>query len=176
MIFQKQKNNCSETKCREYLLQIANGNETALEELYNGLGYSLFLFAFDYCKNKETAENIVQTTFVKIISGIDHYKEQGYAKTWIFSIAKNLCFDALANKKDLPETIETGSVMDHTAIEVKDAISTLSDTEQQVIRLHVFGGLKLKEVAICLGLPYGKVRYAQRSAIKNLKQYYSSLT
>lgn len=50
---------CSEVQCRDYLSQIAVGNETALEELYRMFSRPIFLFAMSYCRQRETAEDIV---------------------------------------------------------------------------------------------------------------------
>lgn len=163
---------CSESKIQEYLSQISKGNEKALQKLYHATAHPLFLFAMSYVQNKETAEDIVQDTFIKIISNIDQYQEQGHAKVWIFTVAKNLCKNQLTRSKNLPEITEIGKEMDYSVVELSETLSILSDVERQVIRFHVFAGLNLKEIAQLLTLPLGKIRYAKRSATKKLKHYY----
>lgn len=172
-MFKFESKPCSEMQCRVYLSQIAKGDENALENLYKGLSYPIFLFAMSYCKNKETAEDIVQDTFVNLIRNISHYNEFGYAKTWIFTISKNLCLDNLARQKPILEIIDTGLETDFSTLEVNEVLESLSDTEKLVVRFNVFAGLKLKEVARVTNLPIGKVRYAHRNAIKKLKLFYS---
>lgn len=174
MLFHQEPKPCSEKQCRLYLSQIAQGDEKALENLYLGLSTPIFMFAMSYCKNKEMAEDVLQDTFVKLICSISGYRERGHARTWIFTIAKNLCFDMLGRNKPSSEIIEPDSTMDYSVLEVQDALSHLPETERQVIRLHVFAGLKLKEIAAVLNLPIGKVNYAKRNAVKKLKQFYTA--
>jgi RNA polymerase sigma-70 factor (ECF subfamily) len=54
---------------------------------------ALFSWAFHKTSSKETAEDLVQDTFVAAFSAYDKFEERSRAKTWLFSILNNKIID-----------------------------------------------------------------------------------
>ena len=74
-----------------YLSQIANGDESALEDLYNRLRVNIFSYALSVLKNRQDAEDIMHDCFLQIWSAAPSYKSAGRPMAWIVTITRNLC-------------------------------------------------------------------------------------
>lgn len=60
-----------------------------LDDLYQEYATMIYRFIYLKCKDKELAEDIVQTTFLKAISQIDSFQGESKISTWLCQIAKN---------------------------------------------------------------------------------------
>ncbi|MDA3871069.1 MAG: sigma-70 family RNA polymerase sigma factor [Candidatus Marinimicrobia bacterium] len=83
----------------ELIFQFQKGNEHAYLELVNRYKDRLLNFIFGYVHSKESAEDIVQDTFLKLYTSADMYKEIAKFSTWIFTIAANLAKTELRKLK-----------------------------------------------------------------------------
>ncbi len=81
------------------LRQAAAGDAQAWRELverYSGRVYGLLL---RQCGDPELSEEITQATFVKIVTTIADYHEQGRFEPWLFRIAMNRLRDEMRRRK-----------------------------------------------------------------------------
>ncbi|MFA5827542.1 MAG: RNA polymerase sigma factor [Candidatus Paceibacterota bacterium] len=79
----------------EIIILYKNGKEEALKCLINRYSSSLFNFTARLT-NKNTANDIVQETFIKVWKNLHKFNtEKANFKTWIFTIAKNTAIDFL---------------------------------------------------------------------------------
>ncbi|MEA3500133.1 MAG: sigma-70 family RNA polymerase sigma factor [Candidatus Marinimicrobia bacterium] len=92
-------NNNKKYTDEELILQFQKGNERAYLELVNRFKDRLLNFVFGYVHSKESAEDIVQDTFLKLYTSADMYKEIAKFSTWIFTIAANLAKTELRKRK-----------------------------------------------------------------------------
>ena len=63
------------------LNRIAEGDERAFERLYEGIKGGVYSFAYSYLKNREDAEDAVQTVFLKIKKNAATFDKNGNEKT-----------------------------------------------------------------------------------------------
>jgi RNA polymerase sigma-70 factor (ECF subfamily) len=72
------------------LLEAARGGEeaafTALVERYHS---SLFRVAMIYVRNRAVAEEVVQETWLGVLTGLERFESRSLLKTWIFRILTN---------------------------------------------------------------------------------------
>ena len=87
------------------LNKIAEGNEKAFENLYNGIKGGVYSFAYSYMKNREDAEDIVQTVFLKIKKNIDKFDGKN-GLPWILQITKNTALGELRSRKVYDNFVE----------------------------------------------------------------------
>jgi len=92
-------NNNKKYSDEELIFQFQKGNEHAYLELVNRYKDRLLNFIFGYVHSKESAEDIVQDTFLKLYTSADMYKEIAKFSTWIFTIAANLAKTELRKLK-----------------------------------------------------------------------------
>lgn len=92
-------NNNKKYSDEELIFQFQKGNKHAYLELVNRYKDRLLNFIFGYVHSKESAEDIVQDTFLKLYTSADMYKEIAKFSTWIFTIAANLAKTELRKLK-----------------------------------------------------------------------------
>ena len=87
------------------------------ENIYNSLSNKIFNFALKMTGNKSIAEDIVQETFIKVYTNYKNFKGKSSLTTWIYTIAKNLCFKYYRkNKKSSFNSIENLTNKESTSI------------------------------------------------------------
>lgn len=59
----------------------------SFKQLYDRYGPSLFAFAFQYCKSRTVAEDIVQDTFAKLWTRREYLDETQPVKSYLFTIS-----------------------------------------------------------------------------------------
>lgn len=151
-------------------------------------------FVYRLVTNKQDMEDLVQETYIKTFRAIDSFQGRSSFKTWVFTIATNLCKDFLKNQKrwkedyqDQCRTVTYSSKqiqqdMGEIAMNspqgkfvLKEHIdycfTCLSKTlllEQQIcIILKEIYGLKVLEIEEVTGLTEGKIKYALSNARKS---------
>lgn len=161
------------------LNRIAEGNEKAFENLYNGIKGGVYSFAYSYMKNREDAEDIVQTVFLKIKKNIDKFDGKN-GLPWILQITKNTALGELRSRKVYDNFVELNLGKDEAvSIDENDFDSPvtsamrkcLSEEEQRIIILHVIWGYKHKEIAKLFDMPTGSVTSKYKRAVDKLKKY-----
>lgn len=81
---------------------IQEGDEGALEELMQRHQSPLFYFVLRYLGNELAAREVVQETFVRAYFKAGAFRPRSTVKTWIFTIALNLCRDAGRRRQRSP--------------------------------------------------------------------------
>lgn len=72
---------------------IEKESKTIVEAWVNAHSDALFSWAFYKTSSKETAEDLVQDTFLAAYNKIDTFKGKSQPKTWLFSILNNKIID-----------------------------------------------------------------------------------
>lgn len=81
------------------LKQAAEGNAEAWRKLVEAYTPRVFGLLVKQCGDRELAEEITQATFVRIVTKIDGYDEQGRFEAWLFRIAVNRLRDEMRRRK-----------------------------------------------------------------------------
>jgi RNA polymerase sigma-70 factor, ECF subfamily len=68
-------------------------------DLFEAHGVSLFRFARLMLRNPADAEDVVQTTFVRLLDHLARAGSRSNLKAWLFTVAANLCRDRLRTRK-----------------------------------------------------------------------------
>ena len=158
------------------LNRIAEGDERAFERLYEGIKGGVYSFAYSYLKNREDAEDAVQTVFLKIKKNAATFDKNGNGLAWILQIAKNAAITELRRRKIYDNYVELSNVADKVTTEPEDEGEVtavmrkcLTDEEQRIILLHVIWGYKHREIAELLDMPTGSVTSKYKRAVDKIK-------
>lgn len=163
----------------EYFARIAEGDASAFAALYREAAPAVFAYALSVLKNRESAEDITQETFLKVRGAAHLYKKQGKPLAFLFTIARNLCLMQLRKARRVipaedPETLSAPEIWPAADAEdrlvLEEAFRVLGDTERQVILLHAVTGLKHREIASLLDLPLGTVLTGYHRGIRKLRR------
>lgn len=74
--------------------------ELDLEQIYSLYVNDLYRYVYSLCKNKSTAEDIVQETFYRAYFYVESYKKEKI-KPWLFKVAYHTFIDFLRKDKKL---------------------------------------------------------------------------
>ncbi|MBI1373252.1 MAG: sigma-70 family RNA polymerase sigma factor [Phycisphaera sp.] len=164
------------------------GDQAAWRELvedYSGRVYGLLL---RQCRNAELAEEITQATFVKIVSKLPDYDEQGRFESWLFRIAINRLRDEMRRRKRQASTMDfaetppeavgqtsngpmPGDRMDTQEEHDKlhTAIAQLPEADREVLYMRYTAELSFAQIAEALEQPLGTVLARSHRALKKLR-------
>jgi RNA polymerase sigma-70 factor (ECF subfamily) len=74
----------------ELLRALRAGDERAFERLVDGYHASLLRLALSFVRSRAVAEEVVQETWLGVLSGLERFDGRCSLKTWIFKIAANI--------------------------------------------------------------------------------------
>jgi len=137
-----------------------------VERLMEEYGSSLLRMCALYLKDAALAQDAVQETFLKAYRHVHHFRGEASEKTWLISIARNVCRDYLrtpwmkhqnrrTNIELLSETPSGFVFPDNTVI---TEVMRLPVKYREVILLRYYQGMKIRETASVLKLTEGRVR------------------
>lgn len=108
---------------------LQGGEDSALNELIERHREPLFRFVFRYLHDETAAREVVQETFVRTFFKAKSYKPQSLVKTWIYSIALNLCRDEARRfgRRPLIVPLDVVTREDRAPVEIPDPASDPAD-------------------------------------------------
>lgn len=143
-------------------------DQAHIHSLYEQHKNGIFRYILSITKNAHLAEDILQDTFMKLLSGgvrIAPGKEQA----WLYRVARNLCYDHLRRaKRELQQSDPFVQTEQHFAY--IDLIASLSPMEQEIVTLKIVGGLSHKEVGAVLHITAGAAQKRYERAIAALRE------
>ena len=78
-----------------------------LDEVYRQYGDTVFCFLMSLCHEEDTAQDLVQETFVRAVRDIRRFDGSCKVTTWLCQIAKHLWFQELDRRnKHITEPLE----------------------------------------------------------------------
>jgi RNA polymerase sigma-70 factor, ECF subfamily len=77
------------TEDHELVQRLRDGDESAFAELIDLYGATMLRVAQMYVRDRSTAEEVVQETWLAVLNGIDRFEERSSLKTWLFRILTN---------------------------------------------------------------------------------------
>ncbi len=159
--------------------------ETLIDELMHQYGQEILQLTYSYVKNRNIAEDLTQDIFVKCYQSLHTYKGKSKIRTWLWRIAINHCKDYLKswyNNHVIPsndEIVYSGKSVHNTeqAVIQQDeegrlahAVMSLPIKYREVIYLHYFEELAIREVALILSMKENTVKTRLRRGKVLLKE------
>lgn len=163
------------------MTKIALGDMAALEELYRGMSKPVYFYALRLVGNPDTAEDIMQDTFVSVMRNSSSYNTRERGTSWIFTIAKNKIIDLQRKDKgevsvdeigDIPIKSDFADESDNRLTALK-LLDSLNEKERDIVMLRLFGDMTLTQVSKELGIPKGTIFWTYNNAIKKLGKIYA---
>lgn len=123
--------------------------------------------------NQERARDLMHDIFVQLIEKPQQFDSSKKFSTWIYTLAKNLCFNDLRNsgnrsrlREDAAKQIETveeptiNKELDKALFnqEIQQILNTLTEKEQTILTLRFQQELPIKEIAEIMQCPEGSVK------------------
>ena len=134
--------------------------------------------AFNLVKDRQTAEDLVQDSFIKSFKSISSFREDSTFYTWIYRITVNTSKNYLVSKKRKDELLQTDiSKEENYAIEpideetpedlfhssqlykiIIESLDGLGEDTKTALTLREFDGLSYQQIAEVVNCPVGTVR------------------
>ena len=156
------------------------GSQKAYRELTEKHQVAVYHIIYKIVRDKETANDLVQETFMKAFSSLASYRSEFRFSTWLYKIAANCSIDFLRKKKinalSLDQELETKDgtvgieVPDYSyhperelerkqqRFSIEEAIQSLPDKYREVIIYRHKDDKSYEEIADLLDIPVGTIK------------------
>ena len=147
---------------QQLLSAIHSGDRQSMRRLYERYAEYAMAICLRYIHNRDVAQDVVQDSFVKILTSIHHfgYRGEGSLKAWVSRIVANMAIDYLRENKRLTFESDMADLPDddEPAVEevppdiLTEMIGRLPTGCRVVLNLYVLGQYTHKEIAQRLGI------------------------
>ena len=167
------------------MARVAQGDQGAFGDLYDALAPLVHGLVLRVVRDPAQSEEVTQEVFLEVWQQARRFNaDRGRARAWITVMAHRRAVDRVraaqaATGRDLREGIrgfqESYDDVEHrveVALEserVNKALESLTEVQQQAIRLAYYRGYTYGEVADALGLPLGTVKTRIRDGMIRLR-------
>lgn len=150
------------------------GDAEAIESLIQAHQASLYHYMLRLTGRPESAEDMSQEAFVRVLGNLQRFDERFRFSTWLFTIARRLWINHMQKLKPAFDTEAVASVHDDgdapeeslSAMEeqaeasqaIDLAIDSLTPSQQEIILLFHARGCSIQEIALRQDLPVGTVK------------------
>jgi len=143
--------------------RLQNGDEKALNELFDLYYSALCLFANKYLQDMDLARSLVQQVFIDLWTKRERITVSTSVKSYLYTTVKNRCIDVLRKTKATSEISESVENLNQTPFrdlveeaELNDrinaSINQLPEKCREIFLLCRFEGMKYSEIAEKLGI------------------------
>lgn len=130
-----------------------------IDEMYNKYSEIVYKYVFCLTGNEDTAEEIVQETFLVAVRDINKFRGECKISTWLCQISKYIWYKRLKKeKKETPLNILQDSILIEDSIEENfcdkeskiqlfKKLQELDEDTRNVMYLRIFGNFEYSEIA-----------------------------
>jgi len=170
-----------------------SGNADAFGVLFERYKGPIYAFLLRQCQHRETAADLAQDVFARLIRSATSFQHQSKFSTWIYTIARNAAVDnarkarhrkhaSLDEGRDeegprLGDRVAgDGPAPDRSATaerlrgDLLAAIDKLPDDQREVFLLREYHGMPFQEIAEVVGAKVGTVKSRMRYALAALRR------
>ncbi|MGZ3744930.1 MAG: RNA polymerase sigma factor [Pseudobdellovibrionaceae bacterium] len=165
----------------ELVEEVKTGNRRSFSELVKRHQKGLLRMSLRFVKDLDTAEDVVQESFIKAYEKLHSFEGRASFKSWLFQIAvnnaRNRIRDYRKNMVDIENVqlavgaeVEGGLVHDAVAGILREEVDKLPDRQRTALVLRVYEDLSFKEIAEIMGCPYDTAKANYRHALMKLRE------
>ena len=168
----------------DLMLGFARGEDACWAEIVGRYQRRIFNYLLRSVRDQATAEDLVQSTFVRVAEARRHYRPTARFSTWIYTIATNLARDearrlARHDTKEIvaPDSIasdlpgpERAAETSERARRIAAAVDTLPDSMREALLLAKYEERGYEDIAEILDCTVGAARVRIHRAITMLRE------
>jgi RNA polymerase sigma-70 factor, ECF subfamily len=174
------------------------GDTKAFEKLLARHKKAVFNFCLRMVGDKSAAEDALQEVFLKVVKSAKSWERQAKFTTWLYTIARNHCIDALRKAsyrktasldQSLNGSEDDGAtlgdrVRDEEGIspdrgaesgrlrpKLEKALASLPEEQREVFVMREYAGMPFKDIASVVGVPENTVKSRMRYALEHLRTH-----
>ncbi|MFN0137369.1 MAG: RNA polymerase sigma factor [Phycisphaerae bacterium] len=176
------------------LLKARRRDPAALAAIVEAYSRRVFGLLFRLTGSRDTAEDLTQETFLRLVRTIEEYQHDGRFEAWLFRIASNLVRDQARQRKRRGPTMALDAPDEDgesAAANVADAglnepaaatvdrederrllacIEELPESDREILLLRHYSQLSFREIAEMLNIPLGTALARAHRAVQKLRE------
>jgi RNA polymerase sigma-70 factor, ECF subfamily len=150
--------------------------DTSIEQLYQAHQRRLIAYLTRLVRDRATAEDLCQETFLKAIRGWDGRNSTAATTAWLYRIATNTAYDHLRRRTATPlgdfNQLPAPEPQPETIEIVRQTLARLPERYRLPLVMHLCQGYALNEIAAALGCSYSAVKMRMLRARERFQQLY----
>lgn len=157
-------------------------NKDNIDVLWDTITPKLYGYLIHILHDRNLAEDILQTTWLKAIQALPHFKDRTGASfsSWLFSIARNECkqhwrkagreisFDPEIHDKEEVDSKQEDKIF------IDQIMTRFSESDRELIRLYYIADLSLNDIAKLLKINPITVRVRMHRALALVKSIFKN--
>ena len=128
------------------------------DEIYRNYAQKLYKFVLKLSADETTAEDVVQTTFLKAIESADKFSGKCSVYTWLCTIAKNEYYNLMKKKEnknisaddnfDFPDNTDIYDNLEdrESSLRIHKAIHKMNEPYREILTLRIMGELSFSQI------------------------------
>jgi len=159
-----------------------SGRHKAMTRIWEVYGKGLYYFIYrSFQNNSSLCDDCFQEVMLKIYLALENYSYGYNLKPWLYTIARNSCFDYMRRDKDITcelnselfqaELInpEESSIINDLSNAIKNSINELEEDDSRIAFLRFYENLKFKDIAKIMCMNENTVKTRISSIKKKLR-------
>jgi len=171
-----------EERATSVLMQrYVDGDTQAFNELYARSAGQLLAFLIRLTRDRDRAEDLLQTTFAKVHRARDTYLEGAPVLPWLYAIARRTFYDAERSRRARHESLSRDGVLPELAAHgtsskielphaLDQALAALPTGHREALLLTKFFGYSGDEAAAALGTTRAAIKVRVHRANQQLRE------
>ncbi|HJZ47132.1 MAG TPA: RNA polymerase sigma factor [Roseiflexaceae bacterium] len=154
-----------------------------ITDFYQQYRQPLLAYLTRIVRNRDTAEELCQDSFVKVLRHWPQRNQQQDVRAWLYRIAKNTAYDEMRRWRRRPSVrlSETCDIIDEQsdverqvseAVAIRIALAQLPAHERVPLTMQLYENRKLNEIAAATGTPVNTVKTRLRRARAHFQAVY----
>ena len=151
------------------------------DEVYENYSEKVMHYILSKISSRSDAEDLFSTVFLKVFEKFPSFDQnKASVSTWVYTIARNTLIDyfrvrkvheELGEENTVTEDAFAGILEEETLEELASALEKLPPRERDLIVLHYYHNLQLKEIAQIMGMSYSNCKVIHSKALARLRQH-----
>ncbi|MDF1781498.1 MAG: sigma-70 family RNA polymerase sigma factor [Alcanivoracaceae bacterium] len=174
----------SSDKLVVFLAKTAQGDRKAFADLYQSTSSVLYGMCLNLLRNREEAQDVLQEAYIQVWHHAGEYHvDRGTPMTWIMSIGRYRCLDALRRRRhdstydevehdyaddSMGPMTEAASMKDSQRLSA--CLQELNTEYRSSIEMAYFRGFSHQELATATGQPLGTTKSRVRRGLDLLRR------
>jgi RNA polymerase sigma-70 factor, ECF subfamily len=172
------------------MTDVAGGDLSAFRIIVELHHKPLISFIARFTGDRDAAEDIAQEVFLRVFKAAKDYKPQAKFKTWLFTIATNLCLNEVRNNENIPKFVDVSDLHEQEypisasaafspqkaaenaelRVAVRNAIRNLPENQRIAILLRQYNEFSYGEISKIMGISTSAVESLIQRARQSLKK------
>lgn len=153
-----------------WIREYRNGNLSAFEKLYAKYRSPVYAYVKRSVSHPETADELFQDVWVKLLSSLNRYERRGKFRSWLFSCAHNVIIDYYRKVSNRPEDDVEVEAVDASKVNPDDVAGRI-DLALNELPFEQRQAFYLREVLNCSIKDVGEIQDCSGEAARSRLRY-----